>query len=235
VVSSGDGPEAIMRPVLHSTPAGQCRSTGNTAWMQFRAKSHSPYAMSLERREPARRDSIEPDASGAPRSAAWLVAEGAFALQQRAPRPSTTVVTVKRSRVVVQTPAHVLAQDVIADASSSQDEGRRVFRIEAAPTGASVGSTAQASTSEPVEQVPSAAMPVPCSRRVASDKRPGPVLHIVAAPGALSSDGGDTKTAGMSNDQVEALVAMLAQVEPILDDIRRAQAFRFVDGSFVAM
>ena len=62
-------------------------------------------------------------------------------------------------------------------------------------------------------------------RRVSADKRPGPVSHVVHT----SPVHRETQPAELQHD---ALIAELASLTSILESIKRAQSFWFIDGRF---
>ena len=186
--------------------------------------------MSLERRDPVHPDLSEPDASGAPKSAAWYAADGAFAQQQRVPRPSAAVVTIRQSRVAVQTPGPIAVEDRFAQARSSDEKSPRVFQIGAAPTRIHQGSPNQPSRQETEDRVARLGLPPLRRKRISVDKSPGPVLRILPLQGEPDAEiDGIAKAACMSINEVDSLLEMLAQVDAVFDEIRRAQSFRFVD------
>jgi hypothetical protein len=150
-------------------------------------------------------------------SAARQTAEAAFAGVPRHPTSSreaeVIVRAVRRARTAEPPPA---VADTSA-ASQAASRAPRVFRIEGARAQAPAAS---ARSDRPVPEA------VPRSRRVASDRRPGPVLHMVQAvsPGPEAT--------GMTVAQLKTVIAELALVEPVLELIRRAQAFRVIDDRF---
>jgi hypothetical protein len=199
-----------MRAVIPAAPPSCC----------FLPKTVLLHTMALERREPAHPDSLAPDASGAARSAAWQRAEGVFAMPPPAPQVPTAVVTVRKSRVAGRGIATVAADAAEApqavDLSAAQDKGPRVFRLEPAP------SLAPAAVPPDTVQAPP-----PRQRRIASDKRPGPVLRVFSAPDAADADDG-AMDAVAPKHRIEALGQMLGGVDQVLADIRRARSFRFL-------
>jgi hypothetical protein len=58
-------------------------------------------------------------------------------------------------------------------------------------------------------------------RRIAADKRPSPVVHIVHTSRPTEPQAGEL------DPRVYRLGTELAQLQPVLDDITRAQAMRF--------
>ena len=61
------------------------------------------------------------------------------------------------------------------------------------------------------------------ARRIATDKRPGPVLHVIHAPPER------TRTAEAPQPRLALLIGELERVTPVLEIIARAQAFSLVD------
>ena len=130
-------------------------------------------------------------------------------------------VTVKRSRVAAakHVTRPVLAQTPVEP--SCEDKSPRVFRL----------------GSIPVEGMPAPALPEKATpdlaprrlRRVDLQKRPGPVVVAFQAPTpppqAVGADG------CLSRAEVHALHKMLARLEPVLEDIRRAQKFWFFEAT----
>ena len=169
-----------------------------------------------------------------PMSAARLAAETAFSDSRPPPAEQPPTITVRRSRgfgADIAGAETVFPADGTA-APPSATKGPRIFRL--GPT----ASQAADSTAEP-GQVPAAGSRPPevaeaptsrRRRRVADNQKPGPVVQLfkaAIAPGegthaALVAD-------AVTREQVAALAEMLARVQPILEDIRRAQAFRLFD------
>ncbi len=164
-----------------------------------------------------------------PMSAARLAAEAAFGpapLLAEAPQPIQAQVVVRRGRAAALTPAAAAVDEAGVDPSAPfAAKGPRVFRVEAAampvamltepvPSPVAANSSGSAAALAPKGRL----------RRATADQRPGPVLHVVhtlpprpaASPPLLP---------------VGALAARLALVEPVLAEIRRAQALLFVDHS----
>jgi hypothetical protein len=168
--------------------------------------------MSLDRTLPAPPRSPEPDAPEGPKSPAWIAAEHLFAHRQPASSLATpAVVIVKRRRAVVLQGGPLGGDRPAAPAAGSDALQPRVFRLPGAP------SEAPAPAAEPV---PPQALPVRKRRSAAPDKRPGPVAHLVVEPPAAPA-------APDLNPRL--LAERLAEVEPLLDAIRTARAFRFTD------
>lgn len=73
-------------------------------------------------------------------------------------------------------------------------------------------------------------------RRVAAEQRPGPVVQVFKA--AVDERGGDAAEATavqgehMTAVQLSTLAQLLAGIQPLLEDIRRARAFRLVDSGY---
>lgn len=168
--------------------------------------------MSLDRTVPTPHRSPPPEAAEGPKSPAWIEAEHAFAPVTRAlPAATTAVVIVKRRRAVVLQ-SEALAGDRAAGSAPSPDALQpRVFRLPSArPDG----------TAPPLEAGPGPGQPARRRRAAAADRRPGPVAHTVVEPPAAPAEPAlDSR----------ALNERLAELEPILDAIRTARAFRFAD------
>lgn len=151
-------------------------------------------------------------------SAARQAAEAAFASAPGEPTSAReAAVTVRTARLVRRAEAPPLAANDTSAAVQAASRAPRVFRIE--------GAEAQSSTASSRDDRP-AAEAAPRSRRVASDRRPGPVLHVVPAVPP------STDPANMTVAQLKAVIAELALVEPVLELIQRAQAFRVIDDRF---
>lgn len=145
-------------------------------------------------------------------SAARRAAEAAFAGATRQPAPSRETKVIVRSARLVRRAETPQVTDGMSAPTQPASRAPRVFRIDG--TGA---------TFQP--EVP-ATEAAPRSRRVASDRRPGPVLHVVHAV-PPSPD-----VASMTVAQLKTVIAELALVEPVLALIQRAQAFRAIDDRF---
>jgi hypothetical protein len=185
-------------------------------------------AMSVEITELLHRPPSDAEASGPPKSSAWLLAEGAFAVTQRPPPAATAVVTVRKSRVQVPPSASARLQDGAPERPSeppserpSDHKGSRVFRTGHASAEADATLEARASDPKAADRPSPLRKPVARKRRLAADRRPGPVLHIVTVP--------VRQPVPPIEGQIAALRDLLSELDPILDDIRRARRFRILD------
>jgi len=173
--------------------------------------------------------------SAAPMSAARLAAEAAFAGPRLAlaPPPPAQVV-VRRARLAADAVEPVAKQPGDIGNSPAPDpvgKGPRVFRIQAAQ-----GMTAQdaAATNAHQARVQRSSMPAdgpaagvgPRSRRIGSDKRPGPVLHKVHTLPVLQRPDEGSAT------ELDRLRARLAAVGQLLSTIGAAPSFQAVDEHF---
>jgi hypothetical protein len=161
-----------------------------------------------------------------PMSAARLAAEAAFAapLFSAPPASAPAQVTVRRARGPGL--ATAVADDVDTSSAGPSDsstaKGPRVFRIDAAPSAVTL--VADDLPTPTAWQGDDAVVSRPTSRlrRTATDKRPGPVLHVVHTLPSRQVT---------SLQPLGALTTQLALLEPVLADIQHAQAFQFVDNS----
>jgi hypothetical protein len=72
--------------------------------------------------------------------------------------------------------------------------------------------------------------------RIALEKRPGPVLSIVhALPAVEAEPPVQDQVPVLVQDGVGAVIEMFASVDAILDDIKRARSFRFVDADLTSV
>lgn len=107
-----------------------------------------------------------------------------------------------------------------------------MFRVEAAPISPSV-EAGLATLPPPTEgsthsgTLPAHAPATPRERRIATDKRPGPVSHVVHAPPKRQRE------SEVLQRQLDLLTSGLDRVKPVLETIARAQAFSLVDERFV--
>lgn len=179
--------------------------------------------MSLDTSLPAEARSLRSDPAEGPKSPAWLAAEQAFALRQQAPpAEKAAVVIIRRRRARIDAEATEDRPATSAEAlpvSTAQQAQPRVFRLDGArPTGAV----------QAVAATPAAPSPVPAAarrRRPAAERRPGPVARIVVEPPAAPAE---------PEPDGRFLAERLAEVEPILEAIRTAQAFRFTGERWAA-
>lgn len=166
---------------------------------------------------------------GSSPSAARRAAEAAFLAPARpdAPASPSAQVTVRRRRVIVAQAdgaaaagAGQASEAAVAAASSTADgKGQRIFRLDTAPAADSVPAPGAADGSAgppPHDRVPR-------SRRIAIDRRPGAVVHLVQRVLPVQAPA----AAAPPNRLAEAL----APVGALLDAIVRAQAFQVDDGA----
>lgn len=176
-----------------------------------------------------------------PMSAARLAAETAFSVSRQPSPQQLPTIIVRRSRGFGAEATNVAAPRDAEQAAmaAGANKGPRIFRLgpsapPAADTGAAEAGPAFAAASQFTE-----AEAIPASRRkrrVAADQRPGPVVQIFKA---LVEDRSEDRSAGADNTPVQhhavtraqlaTLAEMLAGVQSVLDDIRRARAFRVLD------
>lgn len=171
------------------------------------------------------------DLTGAAPSAARLAAEAAFACPQVSASPSHPAqVSVRRMRSasLTVTPAPE-GQAVIASKQLTKEP--RVFRLDAVLTPPSL--ELLAALPAMAEAAPHSAILAAqthdqaVSHRIASDKRPGPVRHVIhALPELLVDQRGDPEA---RQPQLRMLMAELQAVSPDLAIIAQAQAFSLVD------
>jgi hypothetical protein len=195
-----------------------------------------------------------PGSDATPMSAARLAAEAAFG-----PAPFATAqppsllaqVTVRRARGTPMAPVAApaaMAEDganVFNSASNSATNSAtnpatnpatdsaadsaitkspRVFRIEAAPAPDTLAPDSLVLQAASNGHDGAAHQRLSGPRRAASDKRPGPVLHVVHALPPRHEPPAQPL-------RLDALSILLARVDPVLTEIKRAQAFQFVDDS----
>ena len=165
------------------------------------------------------------------KSPARLAAEAAFSISSPSSEGPAPTVTVRRSKVLEPvSPGEgadlAVAAEAAVEAGTSAESGKgpRVFRlpqpsqepIDPAPAGPSTDEGRASSASQQVAHQRK-------KKRAAADQRPGPVVHIFGAPAVAAAHPG----AELTHQQLVALATLLASVQPILDDIERAQALRF--------
>ena len=169
------------------------------------------------------------NAADGPPSTAWLAAQQAFS----EPRPASAEqpqVLVRKGRAPVVhafAAAPAVAPAAATPMAVSHNKPARVFRVVSAPAVPPLAAAAeQAAASEPgIAQVQA---DVPRRRRTAAYKRPGPVLHIVhELPAPVPSPAAQAQQ--LPQHQLRTLVEMLARVDAVLGDIRRARSFQFDD------
>jgi hypothetical protein len=179
-------------------------------------------AMRFDRTEPSPHVTHQPENSGSPKSAAWLVAEGAFAPPRRPPPPLAADVTIRRSRLALITQA----QGRQVDSAPQVQKGPRVFRIDLAREAAPAGVAPQAPSPVPEQQ--HFLRTVPRRQRIGVDKRPGPVLRVVTPPAEPVHDAAqDLQPASTPLQQAPGLVQLMAQLQSTFDDIAQARSFQF--------
>ena len=167
----------------------------------------------------------------ATKSAARLAAEAAFAAPQvRSLVQPVAQVTVRRTRsasMAVEPPPEASDGPTIEPTA----KGARVFRVEVAPLSPSV-EAGLATLPPPTEgSTHSGSMPAqaPAIRRprcIATDKRPGPVLHVIQAPSERKRE------AEVPQHRLDLLTGKLDRATPVLETINRAQAFSLFDERF---
>jgi hypothetical protein len=199
--------------------------------------SFSKQTQPVPRRPATSRDANAKHADGSdatPMSAARLAAEAAFAAPPLFSTPSPTqstsaLVTVRRARGTALAPAADEETDTAGESghASSPVKGPRVFRVDAPVLVATAADASrQPSTWQADEAVPISSSPIwptaPRLRRSSTHKRPGPVLHVVHALPPRQE---------LPLLPLLALTAQLARVEPVLADIRFAQALRLMDNN----
>ena len=168
------------------------------------------------------------DLAAATKSTARLEAEAAFAtLQVRSLPQLSAQVIVRRTRSANFAGKPTPEGD---NGSTTQLTAKcsRVFRVEAPPPSRSLEASfaalpppAEASTHN--RSMPAQAAANPTARRIATDRRPGPVLHVIHAPPERKRE------AGVPRSQFDLLTGELERVNPILEIISRAQAFCLLD------
>ena len=176
------------------------------------------------------------DLTAATRSAARLAAEAAFALPRISSLPvQPTQVSVRRSRSagLAVKPTPIPAPTPVGNGGSDFEltvKGARVFRVEAVPTPQPVEATCAGvplpnETSKHQGNLPDQVHAN--SRRIASDKRPRPVLHLIHALPELLPE--RQTEAEAPQPRLGLLIGELQRVTPALEMIARAQAFSLVD------
>ncbi len=165
------------------------------------------------------------------KSAARLAAEAAFSAPQLGPLPAPSAqVTVRRTRSArldgEPTPRAINGPTLELTAKAA-----RVFRVEAAASSqaveaglAALSPTTKGSTHG--ASLPAQAPAIPHPRRIANDKRPGPVLHVIHASPDRKRD------VQAPQARLDFLTSELARVTPVLETIAQAQAFNLVDERF---
>jgi hypothetical protein len=185
------------------------------------------HAMRIDSTDSAFRALRSPEDSGTPKSAAWLLAEGAFAETRSLQRPATAAVIVRRSRVA-RVPSAAEAGLQAAPATAPADKGPRVFRVDAPRAEAAPAAAVEPPLSLLAEPLP--ALPVPRRQRIGIDRRPGPVLRLVPTPSAQPAANDPDlalQATGTPRQQATRLRELMAQLQATFDDIGRARSFQF--------
>jgi hypothetical protein len=173
-------------------------------------------------------------------SAARLAAEAAFAAPEfRAEQPPLVPITTRQMRWTdapglapvpepenEQTPAPKAQPLAVESDPNAPPQARapRVFRIETAPKLPSNDALAAAAATPPADPWPGrgpTAHPGPRSRRKASHRQPGPVLHVVHPPAVPSEP-------EAPRPRLDLLRAELANIGTVLDEAQRASSLQFV-------
>jgi len=169
---------------------------------------------------------LDPDARGrvaATASVAWQAAEAAFAAPALpSPQAAQAQITVRKTRL--ETPAVEPALTEAGRATTEPTSRRpRVFRVQAVQAAESAdGTVARAPTpAESTHDDGESTEALARSKRIATDKRPGPVSHVYALPVRTKADAAEPG--------LDELIAELAKVGPALEAIRRAQSFDLFD------
>lgn len=168
------------------------------------------------------------DLAAATRSAARLAAEAAFAAPQVRSLPQTSaqvIVRRTRSASLAGKPKPEAGDGPTIETAA---RGARVFRVEAAPTSRSARAGIAVEPSPTEASTHSSSLPVhapasPNGRRIAADKRPGPVSHVILAPSERERE------AEAPQPRLDLLLGELERVTPVLEFIARAQAFSLVN------
>ncbi len=191
-------------------------------------------------------DAPAPDS--APKSAARLAAEAAFAAPDLRPEEAPVVpITTRQVRWTdAATPAEGPAPD--QQQQSQQDQAPeanrqplenepntppvarapRVFRIEATPKPPSDDAPAAATASpsaDPLQGLGAASPFPPRTRRKASHRQPGPVVHVVHAPVVQNEPEGE-------RPRLDLMRAELARIGAVLDEAKLAESLQFVAPNF---
>lgn len=200
------------------------RTQHSTSNKSLRQRTHAPFA-----REPDIND-----LTAATKIAARLAAEAAFALPQVYPLPQQPAqVSVRRNRSAGLAVAPVPEGNLESN-TEQLSKSSRVFRVEAAPTPQSTAAAFAASattTAAPshndvlATQTPDQ----PSSHRIASDKRPGPVMHVIHARPELQPERCLDAETPPPPPRLDVLLAKLQGVTPDLEMIALAQTFTLVD------
>jgi hypothetical protein len=187
---------------------------------------------SLRHRSHTRLEPDTIDRSAATKSAARLAAEAAFAPPRLSPLPQPAgqvIVRRTRSTSLVAEPA---PEDAAGSANEQRTKGSRVFRVESEPTSKSAEKAAEglSAAAAALPHGANVAGPPPAplnSHRIASNKRPGPVMHVICALPDRPPE------AEPQQPQLSQLILDLQRVTPVLELIARAQTFSLVDERLV--
>lgn len=159
----------------------------------------------------------------APMSAARLAAEAAFTAPPFNPAPSIQAqITVRKARLVVGAAPTGMPTAAASSCGEQASQAPRVFRVDASR----VASQPQVSAILPAVRTSSAVTPIGVTKqsaRRATDKRPGPVVHVI---NALPVHRREIEVAQPTQ---AALIVELARVGPVLEEIKRAQSLVFID------
>lgn len=163
----------------------------------------------------------------APISAARLAAEAAFTAPPSNPAPAVqTQVTVRKVRLAASASPTGMPAAGAQDSGEQARKAPRVFRLDASQAAPNL----QMSADQAAVQTSSAAVSIGMTRRSArkaTDKRPGPVVHVIHALPVQRRE-----IQKVAQPTLEALIMKLACVEPVLQQIQHAQALVFIDERF---
>jgi hypothetical protein len=202
-----------------------------------------------QRPRPAQAFSLDaPAPDSAPKSAARLAAEAAFAAPEfRAEEQQAVPITTRQVRWT-DAPGHAEGPEPDQQQQSQQDQAPeanpqpfesdpntppaarapRVFRVETTPKPPSDDALAAATAlpSEDALQNRGGTSPfAPKTRRKASHRQPGPVVHVVHAPAVQNE-------AEEDRPRLDLMRAELARIAAVLDEAKRAESLQFVAPNF---
>ncbi len=207
------GRQNIIR--LHTIhPRLRAKRVGTCIQMQFRSTAKAGMHSDFHHRAPQEVARSTPNS--APPSTAWLAAQQAFLSHRPAPA-AEPVVTVRRGRALALAVPSADEAQAATPAPEMANKPARIFRITSAV--ADSNAALQARSAQPSLQT---GFDLSRQGRIASNKRPGPVLRIVPAAPAVAEPEAQTQ-----KESVGALREMLAEIDAILEDIKAARAFRF--------
>lgn len=139
-------------------------------------------------------------------------------------------ITVRRARGLT------LAQPAVAEASPSANEpiGKRprVFRVEVARDHQTLRAAPAPGTPQDAASHRQADLPKQRKRRLAADKRPGPVVLVHSLPAPLPFQPPQPLQPYRAAPRSAALLAGLEKITPTLAAIEEAQSFWFIDHGF---